>query len=73
MHSARKDTSTYMTSGCVDGPMQQAVNIRYEWRIAGVTDTYCQYEAAGDQYCGRILSGLPLFSFCFAVLSPNLG
>ena len=38
--------------------------------MAGVTDTYCQYEATGDQYCERILSALPLFSFCFAVSPP---
>ena len=38
--------------------------------MGGVTDTYCRYEAAGDQYCGRIVSGLPLFSFRFAVLPP---
>ena len=38
--------------------------------MGGITDTYCRYEAAGDQYCGRIVSGLPLFSFRFAVLPP---
>ena len=32
-HSARKGASTYMTSGCVNGPMQQAVNIRCGWRM----------------------------------------
>ena len=70
-HSARKGASTYMTSGCVCGPMQQAVNIRCGWRTTGVTDTYCRYEAAGDQYCGRVVSGLPLFSFRFGVLPPR--
>lgn len=70
-HSSRKGASTYMTSGSVSGPTQQAVNIRCGWRMSGVTDTYCRYEAAGDQYCGRILSGLPLFSFRFAVLPPQ--
>ena len=39
-HSVRKGASTYMTSGCVGAPMQQAVNIRCGWRIVGVTDTY---------------------------------
>ena len=48
-HSARKGASTYMTSGCVNGPSQQAVNIRCGWKMMGVTDTYCRYEAAGDQ------------------------
>ena len=36
--------------------------------MGGVTDTYCRYEAAGDQYCSRIISGLPLFLFRFAIL-----
>ena len=39
--------------------------------MAGATDTYCRYEAEGDQYCGRVVSGLPLFSFRFAVLPPR--
>ena len=30
---------------------------------------YCRYEGAGDQYCGKNLSSLPLFFFRFAVLS----
>ena len=66
-HSATKGASTHITSRCVGGRMQQAVNLRCEWRMAGVIDTYCQYEATGDQFCRRILSGLPLFSFRFAV------
>jgi len=57
-----------MTNGCVNGPMQQAVNIRCGWRMHGVTDTYCRYEQAGDQYCGRVVCSLPLFSYRFAVL-----
>ena len=36
-HSARKGASTYMTSGCVNGPMQQAVNIRCGWVTTGGT------------------------------------
>ena len=69
-HSARKGASTYMTSGCVNGPSQQAVNIRCGWKTVGVTDTYCRYAAAGDQLCGRVASGLPLFSYRFGVLPP---
>ena len=69
-HSARKGASTYMTSGCVNGPSQQAVNIRCGWKMQGVTDTYCRYEAAGDQLCGRVVSGLPLYSHRFGILPP---
>lgn len=70
-HSSRKGASTYMTSGVVGGPGFQAVNIRCGWKMPGVTDTYARYEAAGDMYCGRVLSGLPLISFKFGVLPPK--
>ena len=33
-----------------------------------IQDTYLQYEAAGDQYVGRVVSGLPLSSPKFSVL-----
>ena len=59
-----------MTSGCVNGPSQQAVNIRCGWKMQGITDTYCRYEAAGDQLCGHVVSGLPLYSHRFGVLPP---
>ena len=36
----------------------------------GCSRYYCRYEAAGDQFCGTIVSGIPLFSFRFAVLPP---
>jgi len=39
--------------------------------MQGVTDTYCRYEQAGDQYCGRVVRDLPLFSHRFAVLPPQ--
>ena len=47
------------------------MNIRCGWVTAGVTGTYCRYAAAGDQYCGRVVSGLPLFSFRFGILPPR--
>ena len=37
-----------------------------------IQDTYLKYEAAGDQYVGRVVSGLPLCSAKFAVLPPQL-
>ena len=49
----------------------QGVIIKCGWRMAGVADTYCRYSAAGDQYCGRVVSGLPLFSFRFGVMPPR--
>ena len=37
-----------------------------------IQDTYLKYEAAGDQYVGRVVSGLPVCSARFAVLPPQL-
>ena len=67
---AWKRASTSMTSGHFDGPMQLAVYIYCVGEWGGITDTYCRIEAAGEQYCGRIVSGLPPFSFKFAILPP---
>ena len=53
-HLSRKGISTYMIKGYIGGSLQQAMNIRCGWKMAGVMDTYCRYKAAGDQYCGGI-------------------
>ncbi|KAG6944547.1 hypothetical protein JG688_00017025, partial [Phytophthora aleatoria] len=37
----------------------------------GVQDRYFRYEAAGDQYLGRVVAGLPQYSSQFAVLPPH--
>lgn len=37
-----------------------------------IQDTYLKYEAAGDQYVGRVVCGLPLCSAKFDVLPPQL-
>ena len=39
--------------------------------MGGLQDRYLRYEAAGDQYCGRIVSGLQVDSSKFAVLPPH--
>ena len=38
--------------------------------MGGVTDRYLRYEAAGDQYVGRTVAGLPLMDQDFATLPP---
>ena len=70
-HSIRKGGTTYLTSGSTSGPTGSSVNIRGGWSHNSVRDVYMLYEKAGDQYCGRILAGLPLMSGDFAVLYPE--
>ncbi len=70
-HSIRKGGTTYLTSGSTSGPTGSSVNIRGGWSHNSVRDVYMLYEKAGDQYCGRILAGLPLMTGDFAVLYPE--
>ena len=69
-HSARKGASTYVSSGSTAAPSSQAINLRGGWAMGGVHDTYFRYEAAGDQYVGRTVCGLPVESSDFALLPP---
>ena len=68
VHSIRKGAASYVSSGSTCAPPQVATNIRARWSMGIIQDTYLHYEAAGDQYVGRVVSGLPLSSPKFAVL-----
>ena len=71
VHSIRKGASSYVSGGSTCAPPQVATNIRAGWTMGGVQDTYLRYEAAGDQYVGRVVSGLPISSPKFAALPPQ--
>ena len=68
VHSLRKGAASYVSSGSTCAPPQVATNIRAGWSMGIIQDTYLRYEAAGDQYVGRVVCGLPLSSPKFAVL-----
>ena len=70
-HSIRKGAVTYVSSSATCSPPQVATNIRAGWTMGVVQDTYLQYEAAGDQYVGRVVSRLPICSSKFSILSPQ--
>jgi hypothetical protein len=38
--------------------------------VGGVVDRYVQYQAAGDQLCGRTVAGLYINSYKFGVTRP---
>jgi hypothetical protein len=69
-HSIRKGAATYCSSGCIDGPDIAAIYLRAGWKFPGVGDTYIKFQDAGDQYVGRMVSGLPFSTTRFAVLPP---
>ncbi|KAF1793909.1 hypothetical protein GQ600_16797 [Phytophthora cactorum] len=70
-HSIRKGVATYASSGSTGGPSIISVCLRCGWSLGGVQDRYFRYEAAGDQYLGRVVAGLPQNSAQFAVLPPH--
>ena len=68
VHSIRKGAATYASSGSTAGPSGAAMNLRVGWTLGIVQDTYIWYEAAGGQYMGHVLCGLPVNSYKFALL-----
>ena len=70
VHSIRKGAATYVSSGSTCTP-QVATNIRAGWTMGPIQDTYLRFESAGDQYVGRVVSGLPLSSSKFAAMPPE--
>ena len=70
--SAWKGASTYMISGCLGGPIQQAVNMRCGWRMVGVTDTYCKYKAAKISIALGLLEALLFFHLDLPFFLPYL-
>jgi hypothetical protein len=70
-HSLRKGSATYCASGTTAAPAQSAIDIRGGWSQGKIKDVYQHYQAAGDQYLGRIVCGLPRMSAEFAILPPT--
>ena len=71
VHSIRKGASTYASSGTTAAPSSIAVNNRGGWTLGGARDVYMLYERAGDQYVGRILSGMDVLSPKFGASCPD--
>ncbi|OWZ12537.1 LOW QUALITY PROTEIN: hypothetical protein PHMEG_00014284 [Phytophthora megakarya] len=67
-HSVRKGVGTFACGGSTGGPSMVSVCLRCGWSIGGVQDRYLRYEAAGEQFLGRMFISelIP-----FAVLPPH--
>lgn len=63
--------ATFCCSGSTCGPSLVSICLRCGWSLGGIQDRYLRYEAAGDQYLGRLVCGLPQDSHKFAVLPPH--
>jgi hypothetical protein len=73
VHSFRKGTLTFLSSGSTAGPTSGAIHQRARWSQRKVNDTYILFERAGDQFIGRILAGLNIHQHIVAVLPPRFG
>lgn len=70
-HSIRKGAGTYAPGGSTISPSIVSVCLRCGWSLGGVQDRYLRYAAAGDQFLGRVVAGLPLDNANFASLPPH--
>lgn len=70
-HSVRKGVATFACGGSTGGPSVVSVCLHCGWSLGGVQDRYFRYEAAGDQFLGRVVAGLPLNDAKFASLPPH--
>ena len=71
LHSWRKCACTKLNCGSTAGPSAAAACIREGHSIGSVRNVYIAQERASDEYCGKLLSGLPVNSEEFAVSYPD--
>jgi len=71
MYSYRKCSHTKLNCGSTAGPTSAAACLREGHSLGGARNPYIAQEQASDEYCGRILCGLPINSPEFAVSYPD--
>lgn len=69
-HSIRKGVTSMVASGSTVGPPLMSVILRAGWVLNGVLMRYLKYESAGDEYVGRVASGLDLLTTEFSLSPP---
>lgn len=69
-HSARKGAPTFC-SGMICGPSPVQIFLRAGWSLGGVQDRYLFSGSGGDQFTGRVVSGLPNTCSDFSTLPPH--
>ena len=66
-HSTRKGAITLVSSGCTVSPPMASICLRAGWSMGPVKERYIHYEKAGDQFCGRSVSGISSLTKEFAI------
>ena len=69
-HSARKGAATHCSTGSTVSPPMASICLRAGWSMGPVKEKYIHYEKAGDQYVGRVVTGLNVNSVEFTVSPP---
>jgi hypothetical protein len=69
-HSICKGAITHAACGVTVSPPIASICIRANWKMSGVMNRYIRFEAAGDQYVGRSVSGRDRLSEDFAESCP---
>ena len=69
-HSARKGACSFASAGSTVSPPMVSICLRAMWSMGSVKERYLQFEKAGDQYLGQVVSGLDVNDVSFAVLPP---
>jgi hypothetical protein len=70
-HSFRKGARSYCQGGTTGGPSTPSILLRGGWALEGIDKKYVRYEAAADQFIGRILAMLSISNSEFAALHPH--
>ena len=65
-HSIRKGAATHVATGSTACPPIASICLRANWAMPGVLNRYIKYEAAGDQFVGKCVSGRKRTSTEFA-------
>ena len=71
LYSFRKCAITRLNCGSTAGPSGAAACLREGHSVGTTRNRYIAQERASDEYCGRILSGLPVNSEKFAASYPD--
>jgi len=69
-HSVRKGACSFASAGSTVSPPMVSICLRAMWSMGSIKERYLQFEKAGDQYLGRVVSGLDVNDVSFAVSSP---
>jgi hypothetical protein len=70
LHSEREGACSFAAAGSTVCPPMVSICLRAMWSMGSVKERYLQFKKAGDQYLGRVVSGLDVNDVSFAILLP---